>query len=81
MIQPYEGFMKNLLDDMKNYGRFAFGLRDFLHRRISPAEAQAIVQRRMIERDTNFLRLMERGIFGDSKSELLLGANDYLTKQ
>ena len=60
--------MKNLLDDMKNYGRFAFGLRDFLHRRISPAEAQAIVQRRMIERDTNFLRLMEKGIFGYSKS-------------
>src|SRR5262245_27296702 len=56
--------MMNVLADAKMYGRFAWGLRGFLRRTISLEEARAIVQRRLAEREANFLRLVERGIFG-----------------
>jgi hypothetical protein len=49
----------NLLDDLKMYTRFARGLRGFLHQTITLEDAQAIVRRRMAERETNFLRLVE----------------------
>ena len=57
-----------LLADMKMYGRFAWGLRGFLRQTITLEEARAIVRRRLAERDTNFLRLVERGIFGYPRS-------------
>jgi len=60
--------MKNVLTDMIAFGGFILGLQNFFRQRISLTEAQAIIQRRMAERDTNFLRLVERGIFGYSKS-------------
>jgi len=50
------------------YGRFAWGLRSFLQRRLSLEEAREIVRRRMAERESNFLRLVERGIFGYARS-------------
>ena len=50
--------------DLKMYLRFARGLRGFLRQTISLEEARAIVRRRMGERENNFLRLIERGIFG-----------------
>lgn len=53
------------------YCRFAGGLGDFLRRPISPAEARAIVARRMGEREENFLRLVERGVFGYPASPYL----------
>ena len=60
--------MNNFFANMKIYGRYISGLRSYLRQRISPADAQAIIQRRMAERDINFLRFMERGIFGYPKS-------------
>jgi hypothetical protein len=57
-----------MLADLKMYGRFALGLRAFLRHRMSLAEAEMIVRQRMAERDTNFLRLMEKGIYSYSKS-------------
>ena len=44
--------------DLKMYGRFAWGLRGFLRHTITLEEAKAIVQRRMEEREENFLRLV-----------------------
>ncbi len=52
------------VDDLKMYSRFAAGLGDFFRRPIPLAEARAIVARRMNEREENFLRLVERGVFG-----------------
>jgi hypothetical protein len=60
--------MKNFFADMKMYGRYALGLKDFLRHQMSLTEAEAIVRQRMAERDTNFMRLMEKGIFGYPKS-------------
>ena len=59
------------LSDLKLYGRFAWGLRGFLHHTVSLDEAKAIIQRRMAEREMNFLRLVRRGIFGYPKSPYL----------
>jgi len=58
----------SLLADMKMYGRFAWGLRGFLRHMLSLEDAKAIVRRRMVEREANFLRLIERGIFGHPRS-------------
>jgi hypothetical protein len=60
--------MNSFLADLKMYGRFALGLRGFLHHRISLAEAEADIRRRMAERDNNFLRLVEKAIFGYPQS-------------
>jgi hypothetical protein len=57
-----------MLADLKMYPRFALGLRGFFRRKLTLAEAEAIIRQRMAERDTNFLRLMERGVFGYLKS-------------
>lgn len=61
----------NILSDLKMYGRFAWGLRSFLRHTISLEEAKAIIKQRMAERETNFLRLMKRGIFGYPRSPYL----------
>ncbi|OGQ80158.1 MAG: hypothetical protein A3F90_12710 [Deltaproteobacteria bacterium RIFCSPLOWO2_12_FULL_60_19] len=61
----------SFLADMKRYGRFAWGLRSFLRHTISLEEAQATVRRRMAERESNFLRLVEHGIFGYRRSPYL----------
>lgn len=53
------------------YGRFARDLPGFLRRRISLAESLATVERRLEQREENFLRLAERGIFGYPRSPYL----------
>jgi hypothetical protein len=59
------------LSDLRMYSRFALGLRPFLGHRISLPKAQAIVRQRMAEREANFLRLVERGIFNYPRSPYL----------
>jgi hypothetical protein len=61
----------SLLGEMKMFSRFAWGLRGFLSHPITLDEARARIERRMAERDLNFLRLIERGIFGYRKSPYL----------
>jgi hypothetical protein len=57
-----------MLDDLKMYWRFARGLRRFLRHPISLEDARATIQRRMAERESNFLRLIERGVFDYARS-------------
>lgn len=61
----------SILSDFKMYGRFAWGLRSFLRHTISLEEAKAIIQQRMTKGETNFLRLVRKGIFGYPKSPYL----------
>jgi len=61
----------SILADIKMHTRFAWGLRGFLRHTISLEEAKEIVRQRMVERDKNFLRLIERGVFGYSRSPYL----------
>jgi hypothetical protein len=58
----------SILADLKMYSRFAWGLRGYLRHTISLDEAKAIIRKRMAERETNFLRLVKKGIFGYPKS-------------
>jgi hypothetical protein len=57
---------------MRKYLRFALGLREFLKNRISQEEAldaaRQTFRARIFGRGENFLRLMEKGVFGYSKS-------------
>ena len=61
----------SLSADLKMYWRFAAGLRAFLRHTVSLEEARAIVERRMADREQNFLRLLERGVFGHPRSPYL----------
>jgi hypothetical protein len=61
----------SLLDDAKMYARFIWGLRGFLEHSLTLEEAKAIIKKRMEERETNFLRLAKKGIFGYPKSPYL----------
>jgi hypothetical protein len=60
-----------MLADLKMYARFAWGLRGFLREAITLEEAEAIVRKRLAEREDNFLRLVEKGIFGYARSPYL----------
>ena len=53
------------------FSRFAWGLRGFLRHPITLDEARAMIERRLAEREVNFLRLIERGIFGYCQSPYL----------
>jgi hypothetical protein len=61
----------SILDDIRMYARFAWGLRGFLRHTITLEEAKAIVRQRLAEREANFLRLVEMGIFGYPRSPYL----------
>jgi hypothetical protein len=60
-----------LFDELKMYGRFAWGLRRFLREGVSMEDARKTVQRLLAEREANFLRLAERAIFGYPRSPYL----------
>jgi hypothetical protein len=60
-----------LLSEVRMYARFARGLPGFFRRTISLHEAQAGVRQRLAEREANFLRMVERGIFGHPRSPYL----------
>jgi hypothetical protein len=53
------------------FARFIWGLRVFLKHSLTLEEAKAVIKKRMEERETNFLRLVRKGIFGYPKSPYL----------
>jgi hypothetical protein len=59
------------LNDLKMYGRFMSELPAFFRRRISVEEAWAAFHDRIARREENFLRLVEKGIFGHPTSPYL----------
>ena len=58
----------SILTGLRMYGRLVWELRRFLRHAISLEEAQTIVRRSMAARETNFLRVLEGGIFGNPRS-------------
>jgi hypothetical protein len=60
-----------LLSDWRTYARFAWELPRFLRHRVTLERSRAIVQQRLAEREGNFLRMVERGIFGHPRSPYL----------
>jgi hypothetical protein len=55
----------------KMFVRFAWGLRDFLRQPLTLDKARKIIESRLLEREANFLRLLERGVYGYAKSPYL----------
>src|SRR5262245_43453877 len=53
------------------YGRFMTSLPAYLRHPITTEEARAMVRRRLADREANFLRLLERGIYGHPRSPYL----------
>lgn len=60
-----------MLADLRMYARFALGLRKFLRQTITVEEARQGIRLRMAEREPNFLRVIEKGIFGNPQSPYL----------
>jgi hypothetical protein len=61
----------SLFAELKMFSRFAWGLRGFLSHPLSLEQARAMIGQRLAEREDNFLRLLERGIFAYPKSPYL----------
>ena len=57
--------------DLKMYARFAWGLRSFLRETITLEDARAIISERLEQRESNFLRVVERGVYGYPRSPYL----------
>jgi hypothetical protein len=57
-----------ILDDLKMYARFTAGLPGFLRKTITLEEARAIIRSRLAARESNFLMVVEKGIFGNPRS-------------
>ena len=60
---------------MRKYVRFLIGLRKFVKARIEPGEAiiraRTLLRKRLVEREENFLHLVEKGIFNYAQSPYL----------
>lgn len=60
-----------ILDDLSMYGRFTFGLRRYFRQHLTLAQARAQVRERMAHRNENFLRVLERAVYGYPASPYL----------
>jgi hypothetical protein len=60
--------MMSFLNNLRMYARFAFGLPEFLRRRMSVDEARAFVRKGLVEREANFLKVVRRAIFDNPRS-------------
>jgi len=58
----------DLAADVRMYTRFALGLRPFLRRRMTLADARRLLRDRMATRGERFLALVERGVFARPRS-------------
>lgn len=64
------------LDDLAAFGRYAWGLRDYVRRPLSAAECLRTVQEQLRWREQSFLGVLETGVFAQPSSpyRALLGA-------
>ncbi|MFC1979780.1 hypothetical protein ACFLVS_02795 [Chloroflexota bacterium] len=61
----------SIIADLIRYSRLAFGLRGFLHGPINLEESHRVIAERLRNREKNFLRLIQRGIYQNPKSPYL----------
>jgi hypothetical protein len=60
-----------ILSDATRYSRLAFDLRDFLRKTITLEQSKQVISQRLQNREENFLRLVQKGIYGNSNSPYL----------
>lgn len=61
----------SFLSDFEMYARFAWGLRGFLRHTMTLEQARGIVTKRLAEREKNFLAILKKGVYGNSRSPYL----------
>jgi len=59
------------LIDIKKYYRFCMGMRKYLRHTISLNESRQIIKRQFKKREELFLRIVEKGVYGNPKSPYL----------
>jgi hypothetical protein len=62
------GSREDIASEARAFARFLWGLPRFLRQRMSLDEAKAIIQRRLREREQNFLDSLEAGVFANPRS-------------
>lgn len=60
-----------IISEVRRYVQFSLRLREYLKTRITLEQAREAVQQGLAERETNFLWLVDRGIFGHPQSPYL----------
>jgi hypothetical protein len=68
--------IKQVFNDLKMYRRFAFGLPSYLRNRWTLDSAKAAIKGWEADRENNFLRVVEKGIFGHPGSPYLPMLNE-----
>lgn len=63
--------MNENLEYAKIFAQFPFSLRHFLKQKITLADAKRILRERMQQREQNFLRMLERNVYGNPHSPYL----------
>jgi hypothetical protein len=63
-----ESSVTKVLNSAKMYGQFALGLRRFLKNPPQPEAARAEVERNLLNREKNFLRIARHGIYDNPRS-------------
>ena len=58
----------SIVNESKTFARFVSGLPSFLRQRITLEEAQRVIQRRVAEREQNFLATLDAGVFENHRS-------------
>lgn len=61
----------SLLNQIRMYGRFALGLREFLKEPIDLEQSHQVIKQRLANREKNFLNIVTRAIYGNKHSPYL----------
>ena len=59
------------LDSILTYGRFAWGLREFLKEPITLAQSRQIIKQRLADRENNLLAIVKKAIYEHEASPYL----------
>ncbi len=57
-----------MLDDLKIFGRYAWGLRDFFRNTLTPADCRTMLTAQLARREESFLQILKSGIYGNPRS-------------
>ena len=57
-----------MLNDLRMFTRYAFGLRDYLKHELGPEEAGLRIENQLAFRERSFLNILEKGVFSNPKS-------------
>jgi hypothetical protein len=60
-----------MLDDLRIFGRYAWGLKDFFRNTLTPEDCYRMLKDQLRKRETSFLRILKLGVYGNPASPYL----------